>query len=128
MVAEGIPSETIRKKVIDEVVKQGLFRLEFLGRFDGLIFFEPLRQEELLHVTELKLDLFAKHLKKEKNIDILFAPDVAVKIVEKGFEPEFGMRSINRYIENTIEDAVVSKIISGEAKSGGSLTVYGDDL
>jgi ATP-dependent Clp protease ATP-binding subunit ClpC len=128
LVEQGAPLKTIRKQVLDEVVKLGLFRLEFLGRFDGTIFFEPLRNEQLNRVTDLKLAAFAKRLKEKKNIDILFAPEVAAKIVEKGFEPEFGMRSINRYIENTIEDAIVRKIISGEIKSGGSLTVYADDL
>ncbi len=128
LVAQGVKGDAIRKQVLDEVVKKGLFRLEFLGRFDGIIFFEPLRNEQLFEVTELKLAAFAKRLKEEKDIDILFAPEVTAKIVENGFEPEFGMRSINRYIENTIEDAVVKRIIAGELSSGGSLTVYPDDL
>ena len=67
-------------------------------------------------------------LKKEKNIAIAFAPDVVSRIIEKGFEPEFGARSLNRFIENAIEDVVVKKIIAGEVSEGGSLFVSGDDL
>lgn len=128
LVAQGTASDAVRKQVLDDVVKRGLFRLEFLGRFDGIIFFEPLRDSQLLQVTDLKLAAFAKRLKEEKDIDILFAPGVAEKIVERGFEAEFGMRSINRYIENTIEDAVVRRIISGELAPKSSLTVYPEDL
>src|SRR3972149_6525917 len=93
-----------------------------------LIFFEPLNQEELEAVTELRLKKFADRLKKEKNIAIAFVPDVVSRIIEKGFEPEFGARSLNRFIENAIEDVVVKKIIAGEVTEGGSLSVSGDDL
>ncbi|MEK7181878.1 MAG: AAA family ATPase [Patescibacteria group bacterium] len=128
LVEQGAPLETIRKSVLDHIVENNIFRLEFLNRFDGLIFFEPLKSNELLEVVNLKLQSFADRLKKEKNISISFTPDVAVKIVEKGYQPEFGARSINRYMDDTIEDVVVKKIISGEAVSGTVLSFSADDL
>ena len=128
LVREQAPIEMIRRQVLDHIVENNLFRLEFLGRFDGIIFFEPLKQEELEAVAELKLKKFADRLKDEKNITITFATDVVAKIVEKGFEPEFGTRSLNRFIEDTIEDAVVKKIIAGEVAEGGMLHVSGDEL
>ncbi|MDP3957664.1 MAG: AAA family ATPase [bacterium] len=128
LVREKAPLSAIRQQVLDHIVENNLFRLEFLNRFDDIIFFEPLQQEELRAVTELKLKKFADRLKKEKNIAIAFAPDVVSKIIEKGFEPEFGARSLNRFIENAIEDVVVKKIIAGEVAGGGSLAVSGDDL
>ncbi len=128
LVQEQAPMETIRKRVLEHIVENNLFRLEFLGRFDGIIFFEPLKQGELEAVAALKLKKFADRLKAEKNIVITFADDVVAKIVEKGFEPEFGMRSLNRFIEDTIEDAVVKKIITGEVAEGGALLVSGDEL
>lgn len=124
----GILFDEIRKQVMDFIVNQGMYRLEFLNRFDGVIFFEPLKEAELLRVTELKLQNFADRLKKEKNIAITFAPDVATRIVEQGYEPEFGARSINRYIENTIEDAVVKQVIAGSVSAGGTLFVSAADL
>ena len=128
LVREKAPLAAIRKQVLDHIVENNLFRLEFVSRFDDIIFFEPLNQEELEAVTELKLKKFADRLKKEKNIVIAFAPDVVSRIIEKGFEPEFGARSLNRFIENAIEDVVVKKIIAGEVAEGGSLSVSGDDL
>ncbi|MEK9151304.1 MAG: AAA family ATPase [Patescibacteria group bacterium] len=128
LVREQAPIKVIRKQVLDHIVESNLFRLEFLNRFDGIIFFEPLKQEELERITELKLKKFADRLKKEKNITISFASDVVAKIVEKGFEPEFGARSLNRFIEDAIEDVVVKKIIADEIAEGGTLTVSGDEL
>lgn len=126
--AQGLSFEDIRKQVMDFIVNQGIYRLEFLNRFDGVVFFEPLRESELLKVTELKLRSFGERLKKEKNITIEFAPGVAEKIVAKGYEPEFGARSINRYIEDTIEDAVVNQIIAGSVVAGGVLSVTAEDI
>ncbi len=128
LVSERAPMATIRKQVLDQIIENNLFRLEFLSRFDGIIFFEPLKQEELEAVAELKLKKFADRLKKEKNITITFSADVVPKIVEKGFEPEFGTRSLNRFIENSIEDAVVKKIIAGELVEGGTLAISSEEL
>ena len=128
LVENKVPQEEIRKQVLDHIVENNIFRLEFLNRFDGMIFFEPLKQDELIQVVYLKLASFTERLKKEKNITVTFAPDVAEKIVEKGYQPEFGARSINRYIDDTIEDVVVKKIISGEAASGSALSFTGSDL
>jgi ATP-dependent Clp protease ATP-binding subunit ClpA len=128
LVRENTPITTIRKRVLDHIIENNIFRLEFLSRFDGIIFFEPLEQKELEAVAKLKLEKFAERLKKEKNITINFSPDVVPKIVEKGFEPEFGMRSLVRFIEDAIEDAVVKKIIAGELAEGGEFDFSGDEL
>lgn len=128
LVEEKAPMDKIHKQVLDYVVENSLFRLEFLGRFDGIIFFKPLEQEELEKVAKLKLEKLAERLKKEKNITINFSSDVVPKIVEKGFEPEFGTRSLVRFIEDSIEDAVVKKIIAGELTEGGTFNFSGDEL
>lgn len=128
LVSEKAPMEKIHKQVLDYVVENNIFRLEFLGRFDGIIFFKPLEQEELEKVAKLKLEKLAERLKKEKNITINFTDNVVPKIVEKGFEPEFGTRSLVRFIEDSIEDAVVKKIIAGELAEGGTLNFSGDEL
>lgn len=128
LVENGADIKEIRDQVLDFVVNENVFRLEFLNRFDGMIFFEPLKNEEVVEVTNLKLDSFAKRLKKEKNITIVFGNGVAEKIVEKGYEPEFGARSINRYIEDAIEDVVVKQIIGGQVSDGGTLTVSAEHL
>jgi ATP-dependent Clp protease ATP-binding subunit ClpC len=127
-VEAGISTVEIKSQIMDFIVANNIFRLEFLNRFDSMIFFEPLKADELVSVVLLKLKKFAARLKKEKNIVIEFAPDVAQKIVEKGYEPVFGARSLNRYIEDAIEDVVVKKIISGEIADGGTLLISGDEL
>lgn len=120
--------EDIQKKITDYVIKEGIFRAEFLNRFEGVIFFHPLSQENLLSVTELILERYAARLKKEKNITLSFEPDVILRIVQEAYDPVFGARAINRYVEDKIGDKVVKKIISEEVKEGDSLLFRAEDL
>lgn len=128
LVAENAPLADMRKQVLQEIVDKNLFRPEFLNRFDGVIFFAPLREDELKIVTKHQLERFALRLKKEKNITLRFAPGVVEAVVTHGYEPEFGARSVFRYIEDTIEDAVVKKVIAGEIVSGGEFLVSTDQI
>jgi len=120
--------EDIQKKVIDYVIKEGIFRTEFLNRFEGVIFFHPLDQNDLRAVTKLILEKYAARLKKEKNITIDFDPEVILKIIQEAYDPIFGARAINRYIEDKIGDKIVKKIITEEIKEGEKLFFSAKDL
>lgn len=123
MVENNIPAEEIKQAVIDYAIEKNIFRTEFLNRFDGVIFFRPLTYNELRSVVQIKLRQFSKQVAKEKNIEITFAENISDNIIQKGYNPIFGARSINRYIEDTVEGIVARKIISGEAKNGDKITI-----
>jgi len=123
MVAAGQDAKTIKQSVIDYTVQNGIYRVEFLNRFNGVIFFRPLNDNELKSVVGLLLKKFARRLAKEKNIDIEFTPNVVDNVIAKGYNPIFGARSLNRYIEDTVEDLVATKIIAGEVKRGEKITI-----
>ena len=116
-------AEQIKQAVIDYTVKNNIFKVEFLNRFSGVIFFRPLNQKELIDVVWLKLQNFANRLDKEKNIQIDFEENIAEKIIEKGYNPIFGARSLNRYIEDTVENLVAKKIIAGQASNGEKIKI-----
>lgn len=123
MVEENITAEEIKEAIIDYVIENNIFRTEFLNRFDGVIFFRPLNDRELVSVVHLQLDKFARRVAKEKNIEITFSEDIIGDIIQKGYNPIFGARSVNRYIEDTVEGIIAKKIISGEAVNGGKIEI-----
>ncbi|NTV40998.1 MAG: AAA domain-containing protein [Candidatus Moranbacteria bacterium] len=123
MVEEGRPAEEIKTAIVDWIVKNNVFKVEFLNRFDDVIFFRSLQLEELVGLVNLKLAEFAQRLEKEKNIQLDFEADIAQKIIQKGYNPVFGARSLNRYIEDTVENLVAKEIISGQAKSGERIKI-----
>ncbi len=123
LVQRGEDAEDIKQKVIDQVIEKGVFRVEFLNRFDGVIFFKPLNDGELRSVTKLILQKLSRRLDKEKNIEVTFGDSVVESIIASGYNPMFGARSLNRYVEHTVEDLIARKIIEGGVKRGERISV-----
>jgi ATP-dependent Clp protease ATP-binding subunit ClpC len=116
----GMNSDELQGKLTDYVIKEGIFRPEFLNRFEGVIFFHPLTREEIQKIAGLQLEKYAKKLKTEENIDIQFNPEIVQFVVDKGYDRKFGARSVDRFIQDRVGDRVVKKLISGEIKKGDS--------
>jgi len=123
MVEQENSVDEIKESVIDYAIKNNIFRTEFLNRFNGVIFFRPLNDKELVSVVRLQLQKFVRKVAEEKNIEIVFNDSVVEHIIQKGYNPAFGARSLNRYIEETVEGIVAKKIISGEAKNGEKIDI-----
>ena len=98
-----------------------------MNRFDGVIFFHPLLSKELESIARLGLEKLARRL-KDQNIEFVINEDIIKFLVEKGSDPQFGGRSINRAIQNEIEDLIARKIVSGEAKPGSKIELNKNDL
>ena len=113
--------------IINSIIKDKIFRPELLNRFDGVIFFHPLQKIELESIARLGLQKLVKRL-KEQSIELVINEDVINFLVEKGSDPEFGGRSINRAIQNEIENLVAKKIISGESKAGSKIEIKRGEL
>lgn len=113
--------------IIDQIIKEKVFRPELINRFDGVILFHPLLGTELESVAKIALSKLQERL-REKDIELVINSDVVNFLVEKGSDPEFGGRSVNRAVQNIIEDIVAKKIISGEVKAGSKLEITQSDL
>jgi len=113
--------------IVNAIIKDKIFRPELLNRFDGIIFFHPLQNRELESVARLELEKLAKRL-KERNLELVINEDAINFLVEKGSDPQFGGRSINRAIQNEIEDLIARKIVSGEAKPGSKIEIKREEL
>ena len=122
-VEAGEGPEKIKTRLLDFVIEKNVFRVEFLNRFDGVIFFRPLKDNEVKSVTNLILQKFSRRLSKEKNIEISFNEEAVEKIISAGYNQLFGARSINRYVEDKVEDLVAKAIISGEVKKGEKIKI-----
>jgi ATP-dependent Clp protease ATP-binding subunit ClpC len=123
MVEQETPPEDIKQAVIDYAIENNIFRTEFLNRFEGVIFFRPLNDNELKSVVRLQLQKFMRRLSKEKNIELEYDESVVEQIIQKGYNPIFGARSLNRFIEDEVESLVAKKIISGETVNGEKITL-----
>jgi len=113
--------------IVNAIIKDKIFRPELLNRFDGVILFHPLQTKELESIAKLELQKLTKRL-KEQNIEFVINEDVVSFLVAKGGDPQFGGRSVNRAIQNDIENLIAKKIVSGEAKPGSKIEIKKEEL
>jgi len=125
---QGIVGQALYKKLIADLIHNGTFRPEFLNRFDKVVLFGSLNQNELLEATRIALLAIAERIYKSKRIKINFADDVIAKIIEKGYDPVFGMRSVKRFAQDTIEDSVAKNLLAGTWSEGAEVQFSAADL
>jgi ATP-dependent Clp protease ATP-binding subunit ClpC len=126
-VGKGDTLETFERPLIDKLIKQGQFRAELINRFDEIVLFRPLNKEELAKVARLMLGEVNKTLSNQ-NITVKLTDAALTKVVEAGYDPEFGARPMRRALQKMVEDAVAKKVLSKETKSGETITLDVEDL
>ncbi len=112
----------IKQKLLDYIFEKGIFRPEFINRFDAVVVFWPLSKENLLAIVELMLRVLKKNL-KEKGIDFEITLPLKEKIVELGYDPTFGARAMRRVIQDKVENVLASALLSGQLKRGNKVEV-----
>ena len=89
------------------------FRPEFLNRVDGIEFFHPLGEKEIVKILEIQLKDLEKRL-GEQSIALAVREDAKKFLAEKGYDPEYGARPLKRVLVNDVETPVSRMIVSGE--------------
>lgn len=107
------------KSTIKSALKK-VFNPEFLNRLDDVIVFNSLKREHIHQIIDLSLDkLFDRILK------IGYAVELTEKakdfLSEKGYDPQFGARPLNRAIQKYLEDVVAEEILKGEINEGDTI-------
>jgi len=104
------------KSTIQSALKK-VFSPEFLNRLDDLIIFNSLQR---IHIHEI-IDITLKKLFSRIG-SLGYAVELTEKgkdfIAEKGFDPQFGARPLNRAIQKYLEDLVAEEILKGELNDG----------
>jgi ATP-dependent Clp protease ATP-binding subunit ClpC len=119
--------KVFQKNLLEYLQKNGIFRPEFLNRFDGIIVFEPLREEDVLQIIKMLLAGLSKKL-KEKDIDVNFDDKIIGKIASEGFDKQFGARPLKRFIQDNIEDILAQKILKEDIRRGSRAELSTNDL
>ncbi len=117
MVNAGRNPAQNRSEILDLLQREGIFRPEFLNRFDAVVVFRPLTEDELIQVAVLLLEDLNRRLEEEK-IQVKITTELAVALANGGYSPEFGARPLRRFIQETIENYIAKGLLSGEIKRG----------
>ncbi len=119
--------EKVKKDIFDFVFEKGIFKPEFLNRFDSVIVFKPLSKENLLDISELLLNKISKKL-TEKGIKLIIEKPLKEKIVELSYNPIFGAREMKRVIQDNVENNIANALLRGELKKGDQVFIHQDNF
>jgi ATP-dependent Clp protease ATP-binding subunit ClpB len=112
--------QVTKDRVLDSLKE--FFRPEFLNRLDDLIVFDVLPKETIKEIVYLRLQQVFERM-QSKGISVDLKPAVIDYLTDKGYDPQFGARPLNRLIQNTLLNKLANMIISSEISSGNTVIV-----
>ena len=119
--AKVAQADTNAKSVVENALKRA-FAPEFLNRIDDVIVFNSLQKEDIFKIIDIELkELFGRLLLMGYQIQL--TENAKEFIAEKGFDPNFGARPLNRAIQKYLEDPIAEEILKGDLKEGDTLEV-----
>lgn len=95
---------------------------EFLNRIDEFILFRRLSREALRDIVDIRLKELQERL-DERRITLTVPDEAKQWLCDRGYDPRFGARPLNRLIAKQIGNGLADKIIRGELKTGDTATV-----
>ena len=119
--------ENVKQKLLDYIFEKSIFRPEFINRFDDVVVFTPLTQNNLLDIAELMLKKLQKNL-KEKDIDLIITKELKEKVAELGYNPVFGARQMRRVIQDKVENVLAKAILSNKLKRGDKVKILPENF
>jgi ATP-dependent Clp protease ATP-binding subunit ClpB len=108
-------SSEVKQSVMDVV--QASYPPEFLNRVDEFIVFKRLSREALRDIVDIRLKELQGRL-DERRITLSVSDEVKAWLCEKGYQPRYGARPLNRLISKEVGNLLADKIIRGSIKSG----------
>ena len=109
------------KAKVEKLLKQS-FRPEFLNRLDEIVFYKPLKKEEV----EKILDLLIKDLEKrleDKHLQLELTKEAKAYLIDNGYDGVYGARPLKRFVQKKLETLIARKILSQEIKPNTTIKV-----
>ena len=78
--------------------------------------FDPLTREGVEQIADLEIRALAQRLQTTGR-QISFSPEATRFVAQKGFDPQYGARSLRRTLQEYVEDPLCDLLLEGERKS-----------
>jgi len=112
----------LQKRVVEYVLQKGLFFPEFLNRFDGVVVYEPLSEENLFKVARMMLTSFSQNL-QTKGILLSVDDELIKQVVKDGYDPAFGARPMRRVVDIELGDLLGREMLLSKLKEGDNVKI-----
>lgn len=106
-------NQTVHESVTTLETLGNYFKPEFLNRFDAIVSFNELTEDNLLEIVDLMLVDLQETI-EENNIAIEISAEAKQALVKLGYDKRFGARPLRRVIQDKIEDPLTDLILETE--------------
>lgn len=113
------------RSLVQEEMKQ-YFRPEMINRMDEIIVFRQLNRDEVMHIANVQMRQLNVRL-LEQGIAIEMTDAFKQRLVNEGFDPQYGARPLRRAIARLIEDNLAEALLEGTVNSGDRVVFDIDD-
>ena len=120
----GEISEEAKEKVNDLLKKS--FRPEFLNRLDEIVFYKPLKKEEVTKILDLLIVDLEKRL-EDKHITLELTDKAKEYLIDNGYDEVYGARPLKRFVTKKLETLIAEKILTEEIKPSSKVIVDCED-
>lgn len=97
------------RAAVNEELKS-CFRPEFLNRLDEIIFFKPLRKEDIAGIIDLMIREINARL-QDREWSIRLSDSAKRFIIENAYDPIYGARPLKRFLQKNVETKVAKLIL-----------------
>lgn len=125
--SKGVSVEELEKHLTDDLIQQGIFKPEFVNRFDSVIIFSPLTQEELQLVVAVMLGDINKQLANQ-GIMVALTEDAVTWLATQGYDDRLGARPLRRMMQKTVESAISNILLAQNVPNGSVITLSANML
>lgn len=102
-IAEGIVRKALQKQ----------FAPEFLNRLDDIIMFDPLSRESVKTIAKIEVDALSARMATTGRTLTLTQAALDF-IATKGYDPQYGARSLRRTLQEFVEDPICDLLLDGQ--------------
>lgn len=117
---DGEIAPEVKQSVMDVV--SASYPPEFLNRIDSFILFKRLSPAAIRQIADIRLSEMQARL-DDRRIALDVGPEVKDWLAERGYEPRYGARPLNRLVTTEIGNGLADGIIRGVIKTGDTAKV-----
>ena len=118
--ADGTIQEAARNQV--QMLLRRSFRPEFLNRLDEIVFYKPLTKENVTQIIDLQIAKLNSRLEAQQ-LRVVLTDAAKHSIVDASYDPQYGARTLRRYVQHTVETMLSKRILRGDILPGQTITV-----
>ena len=126
--SDTFDAASFKDVLIQHLIREEVFRPEFLNRFDAVVAFQPLSEVALAKIAATMISEVANRYQVEQGLTLVVSPEVLQEVIKRGSSVQFGAREMQRAVADVIENTVSSKLLEQGLSKGDTVEVRVEDI